>query len=321
MTLTDAERRSNVGAYWALASVFGFSLNDVLVKLLSGDYALYQLMFARSIVGIAFVAFLIAPFFGSLGDLRTRRLGLHVLRGLAVVFANFCFFLALATLRLADAVAIFFVSPLIITVLSVVFLKERVGPRRWLAVFVGLAGVLIVLRPGTEAFQPTALLPVLAACGYAALHILTRKIGGTENAIAMAFYIQCTFLAVSCAAGLAFGSGYFDVFDHPSATFLFRAWTIPETRDLVLMAGLGVCTGFAGFCISQAYRRSEAALVAPFEYAALPLAVIWGLLIFDEWPDGVALLGISIVMTSGLVLIWREAVARRRMLSALPKRL
>ena len=320
MTLSDVERSSHTGAFWALVAVLCFSTNDVLVKFLSGGYPLYQLIFFRTLFGLAFIFTVLVPLTGTLAVLKTRRLKVQLLRGLCVVFANFCFFLGLAAMPLAEAVAIFFISPLAISVFSVIFLGERVGPRRWAAIAAGLLGVLIVLRPGTEAFQTAALLPLAAALGYATLHILTRKIGGTENATAMAFYIQVTFFFFAGTAGLILGDGRFETFDHPSMEFLFRAWVWPTNFDLALIALLGITSSLGGFTISQAYRRSEAAFVAPFEYAAMPLAVFWGLSIFGEWPDHAAWAGIALIMVSGLVLIWREAAQRRRVRAA-PKRL
>lgn len=320
MTLTDAERSTPVGALWALVAVICFSTNDVLVKFLSGGYPLYQLIFFRTLFGIAFILAVLVPLTGgSLSMLKTRRLRVHLARGACVVFANFCFFLGLAAMPLAEAVAIFFVSPLVITVFSVIFLGETVGPRRWTAIAAGLLGVLIVLRPGTEAFRYAALLPLAAAFGYATLHILTRKIGDTENATAMAFYIQATFFLFAGTAGLFLGDGRFEVYEHPSLEFLFRAWEMPGGFDLALIALLGITSSLGGFTISQAYRRSEAAFVAPFEYVAMPLAVFWGLTIFGEWPDMSAWAGIALILVSGLVLIWREAAARRRVRAA-PKR-
>ncbi|MEQ9037805.1 MAG: DMT family transporter [Silicimonas sp.] len=324
MTLTDAERSTPVGALWALVAVLCFSTNDVLVKFLSGGYPLYQLIFFRTLFGLAFILVVLVPLTGgSLSMLRTSRLRVHILRGCCVVFANFCFFLGLAAMPLAEAVAIFFISPLAISVFSVVFLGETVGPRRWAAIAAGMLGVVVVLRPGSEAFQVAALLPLVAAFGYATLHILTRKIGGTENATAMAFYIQVTFFFFAGTAGLFTGDGRYETFDHPSMEFLFRAWVWPSGFDLALIALLGMTSALGGFTISQAYRRSEAAYVAPFEYAAMPLAVFWGLSIFGEWPDPWAWAGIGLIMTSGLVLIWRETVSRRRTLDAAmhPKRL
>ena len=321
MSLTDAERSSFVGAYWAFAAVFAFAINDVVIKFLSGDYPLYQVMFVRSLIGLLFVVAVLVPLTGTRDMLKTTRLWIHVLRGLCVVCANFFFFLSLAALPLADAVAIFFISPMLISVFSVVFLGEYVGPRRWAAILIGLLGVLIVVRPGTSAFQIASLLPVVAAVGYAFLHILTRRIGDTENATSMVFYIQVTFLTVSSTAGLALGHGQFNVFEHPSAVFLLRAWVWPETFDLSLMIFSGVVTSVGGYMISQAYRRSEAALVAPFEYIALPLSVGFGMVLFAEFPDAIALSGIALIILSGLVMIWRETVARRRAVLDGPNRL
>ena len=314
-------RASNLGALWAIIAMLCFSINDVLVKFLSGDYPLYQVIWFRTIFGLAFILFVIVPITGSPAMLRTKRLRTHIIRGLCVVFANLCFFLGLASMPLAEAVAIFFISPLLISIFSVVFLKETVGPRRWAAIGMGMVGVLIVLRPGTSAFQLAALLPLVAAVGYASLHMMTRRIGISENTTSMAFYIQLTFFIFSSLAALLTFDGRFDVYDHPSLEFLFRAWVWPTPRDLLLMAALGLTSSTGGFMISRAYSRSEAALVAPMEYIAMPMAVFWGLTVFGEWPDSMAWAGIALIMVSGLVLIWRETVARRRMALDAPTRL
>ncbi|MEM6610516.1 MAG: DMT family transporter [Pseudomonadota bacterium] len=305
------ERAPVIGALWALFAAVGFSAVDVIVKFLSSGYAHYQITFFRTVIAFAVLLVLIAPLTGSGLNFRTRRLGAHLLRGLCVVFANLCFFLALAAMPLAEAVAIFFVSPFLIALFSIFFLGETVGPRRWAAIAVGLLGVLIVLRPGTAAFQYAALLPIAAAAGYGMLHIITRRIGGTESAATLTFYTMIVMMGVAGLAGVAFGNGWLDLFDHPSLSFLFRAWVWPAAFDLLLITVLGVAIAFAGFAISEAYRTSEAAFIAPFEYIALPLSVLWGVVVFDEWPDVWAVTGIGLIMMSGLVLVWREAVARR----------
>ncbi len=228
------------------------------------------------------------------------------------------FFLGLASMPLADAVAIFFVSPLLIAVASVIFLGETVGPRRWAAIGMGFVGVVIVVRPGTSAFQVAALFPVLAAVAYASLHTLTRKMGATEGAAVLIFYIQITMLCASAAFGLSLGHGGFAGSNMPALEFLLRGWVWPERFDLMLMIATGVCTAFGGFGIGQAYRASEAAFVAPFEYIALPIAIVTGWVIFSEWPDTTAFAGISLILGSGLVLIWRETVVRRGAVSRPP---
>jgi drug/metabolite transporter (DMT)-like permease len=319
MTLVDTRSAPMAGAVWALASTVAFSANDMLIKFLSGDYPLHQLIFFRSAVGLLVVVALILPFSGGLGSVRTTRLGLHLWRGLLVVLSNVFFFMALAAMPLAEAVAIFFVCPLLIALSSVVFLGETVGPRRWGAVALGLIGVTVVLRPGTEAFQPASLLPLLAAVCYAGLHTLTRKIGATDSAGALIFYIQLSFVATSALVGLVAGHGEWAGTGDPSLDFLLRGWVWPGMRDLGIMVFIGFASAAGGYAIGQAYRLSEAALVAPIEYAAIPLSVFWGWAIFGELPDAVAFGGIALILAAGLILVWREAVARRAPVSPPPR--
>jgi drug/metabolite transporter (DMT)-like permease len=307
------------GIAWALASVLAFSTNDMLIKFLSGDYPLHQIILTRSLIGMVVVLAVILPLSGGIGSVRTKRLGLHLLRGFAVVLSNVFFFMALAAMPLAEAVAIFFICPLLISVASVVFLGETVGPRRWAAIGIGLVGVGIVLRPGTEAFQMASLLPLVAAVCYTALHTLTRKIGATEGAGSLIFYIQLCFIVSSAAVGLVAGHGEWAGSGDPSLEFLLRAWVVPPASDLGVMAFIGVASAVGGYAIGQAYRLSEAALVAPIEYAAIPMSVFWGWVMFAELPDGVAFGGMALILSAGLILVWREAVARRVPVSPPPR--
>ena len=308
-----------IGALCAMAAAVLFSINDMAIKFLSDGYALHQVVLIRSVVGMAVWLILVMPFSGGLSVVKTKRLGMHILRGMCVVVANLCFFLGLAAMPLADAVAIFFVSPLLITVFSVVFLKEKVGPFRWGAIVVGFVGVLVMVKPGTGSFQIAALLPIIAATGYATLHILTRKIGGTESAATMLFYIQVTFIVASGLIGLALGGGQFSGNAHPSLEFLTRAWVFPETADWGILIAIGVGGAGGGYLISQAYRLSEAAFAAPFEYLAMPLAILFGVLVFDEWPELNAWFGIALIIGSGLVLLWRESVKKRPLTETAPR--
>jgi len=303
--------RTLLGILSALGAAACFSVNDVSIKFLSGDYALHQVVLVRSLVGMVFILAVLVPLYGGLQVLRTQRIGMHVLRGICVVFSNLAYFMALSVMPIAEAVAIFFVAPLVTTVFSVVFLGEAVGPRRWLAVVIGLIGVLVVMRPGSGAFQPAALLVLAAATSYAALLTFTRHIGGTEQAATMAFYIQLSFVLTSGLAGLALGQGQFQAVDDGVLAFVTRPWVWPGAADLALMALTGLASGFGGFLISQAYRLCEAGLAAPFEYVALPMSVFWGITVFGEWPDIWSLTGICMILGGGLYMIWRETVIAR----------
>jgi drug/metabolite transporter (DMT)-like permease len=297
---------ATIGALCALGATMGFTMNDMAVKYLSSDYAMHQVIGIRSVIAMGITLLLIMPLTGGFSQMRTRRPFTHVLRGLFVVGANMAFFLALAAMPMADATAIFFVSPMIIAIFSVIFLKETVGPRRWMAISLGLLGVLIMIRPGSDTFSPIALLPLLAAASYAALHTLTRKLGVTESAATLAFYIQLTFVAFSAVVGLAIGDGRFDTGGHASMAFLTRAWVWPAAADWPFFVITGVGSAIGGLLISQAYRLCEAALVAPLEYAAMPMAILWGVFVFGDWPDSWSWAGILLIICSGIYMIWRE---------------
>jgi drug/metabolite transporter (DMT)-like permease len=299
-----------LGALCAVLSVMFFSANDVAIKWLSDGYALHQVVLIRSLIGLVVIFAVIAPLTDGLAIIRTKRLRVHLLRGSFVVFANLTFFLGLAAMPLAEAVAIFFVSPLVITVFSVVFLGETVGPRRWAAIAVGFLGVIIMVRPGTSAFQLASLLPLVSAFCYAGMHILTRRIGGTESAATMAFYIQIMFVIVCATMGLTVGWGQFADQSDPSLAFLLRAWDWPQMADAPVFLALGAGTAFAGYLVSQAYRVAEASFVAPFEYLALPMAVVWGMLVFDEFPGLWDYLGMALILAAGLFMVRRETRTR-----------
>ncbi|MBZ8118378.1 DMT family transporter [Roseovarius sp. LXJ103] len=320
MSTVEIRRNNLIGAACALCAIVCFSFNDMGIKFLSDTYALHQIVFLRTLVGLAFFACAIMPFAGGLGLIRTTRIKAHLLRGGFVVFANMSLFLGLAALPIADAIAIFFVSPLLIAVLSVFVLGEVVGPRRWAAIAIGFVGVIIIVQPGTSAFQIASLLPAFAALLYGSMHMLTRKIRGTESAATMTFYILFTFLVASAAFGLAFGHGNFETGAHPSLSFLLRAWAPVTPGDIPIIIMLGVTGVMGGMLISQAYRLAEAAFAAPSEYVAMPLAIMWGVTVFGTWPTANAWFGIALILVSGLYLVWRETAQDKTPKSPQPPR-
>jgi drug/metabolite transporter (DMT)-like permease len=198
------------------------------------------------------------------------------------------------------------VSPLLMTILSVVVLGEKVGPRRWAAVGLGLLGVVIMFRPGEGLFQPAAILVLISALSYAAVNMMTRHMRATESAFALNFYVQCGFIIVCTGMGLAVGDGRFAGSDDASLAFLLRGWVWPATEDWPAFIACALSVSIGGLMIGQAYRLGEAALVASFEYVALPLAVIWGLVVFGTLPDVWGWVGIALIMAAGLYTLWRE---------------
>ena len=311
--MTVARSGALVGIFCAAGASIGFSLNDMLVKFFSGDYPLHQIVLIRSIIGMSLTAGIFMQMEGGWRNLRTRRPFMHLARGLGLVAANLTFFTGLAALPLADATAIFFVAPLVIAALSVLFLGEQVGWRRWLAIAVGFIGVLVIVRPTSASFQVAAIMPVIAACCYAAVHIMTRKMGPTESASTMAIYVQLCFLVVSVLFGLAIGDGKFATDAHPSLAFVFAPWVWPAPDDFGLLLLVGASSATGGYLISQAYRSAEAGLVAPFEYLSLVFAIFWGFVVFSEAPSLAAAAGIALIIGSGLYLAFRESLRGARL--------
>ncbi|MBL4918024.1 DMT family transporter [Tabrizicola sp. DMG-N-6] len=293
----------------AFAAAVIFSVNDASIKFLSGGYALHQLVLIRAMFGLGIIVLLLMPFAGGLGLMRTQKPLQQIGRGCLVIVSNLCFFLGLAELQMAEAVALFFVAPLLITALSVPLLGEKVGPRRWAAVAVGLVGVLVMLRPGMGLFQPAMLFPVIAALSYALVHMMTRRMAATESAATMTFYVQLCFIVVAGLMGLTVGDGRLDPGPDSPFGFLLRAWVWPDPGDWPVLLLIGIASTAGAYLMAQAYRLCEAGLAAPFEYANLPMAILLGLLIFGEWPDLVAWAGIFLIAGSGLYMFWREARA------------
>ena len=289
-----------------MGASLAFSLNDITVKYFTDSLPLHEVILFRSLFGMAFILFLFGRGVPLKTMFSTRRLSRHILRGLSVVVANFAFFAGLAALPLAEASAIFFIAPLLITGFSAFFLGEYVGVWRWTALLVGLLGVLIIVKPGSAAFQWAVILPLLSAIAYATLHTITRSMGLAESPITMSLYIQLVFIVVCLGMGLMFGDGRFAGLGHPSAEFILRSWAWPSGRDVLLFVAAGFFSASGGYLISQAYRSSSAGLVAPFEYSTVILAVLWGYIFWQEVPGLSSAFGIFLIIASGVFVAIRE---------------
>ncbi|WP_284261197.1 DMT family transporter [Roseicyclus amphidinii] len=306
-----------------LLGMLCISVNDMGIKLLSGDYPLHQMVFVRSGIGLAICLVLLRAE-GGVALLHTDRPLLHGLRAGLIVTANMLFFAALSVMPLGVATALFFVAPLFITLLAIPVLGEPVGRYRMGAIVVGFVGVGVMMAPGVdwgEIGRASLLLPVLAAACYAGMQVLTRKLGARSAASAMAIYIQSAFLLVSLGFFVVAGDGRFaDGVEHPAAVFLLRAWVWPAAGDWWLFGLLGVMSGAIGYCLSMAYKHGTASVVASYEYVALPLAIFWGWAIFGEVPRPVVWLGIALIAGAGLYVFARERAQDRALASARPIR-
>ena len=262
------------------------TVNDALIKWVTRDHPIAQSMFIRGLF-VMVPILLLAQRNGGLASFRVQRWGLQLLRGALSVVATFLYIIALGLMPLADAVAITFAAPLMITALAPWTLGETVGWRRRLAVAAGFSGVLVMLRPGQGSVQLAALLPLGVAVCEAVRDLVTRRMVRSESSVSMT---AVSSVMVTLAGGLvAIGD-----------------WRSVSTSALWIMALCGLLMGSAHFLMVEAFRHAEAAIVAPFRYSSVLWAVLIGIALFQDWPDIYMLLGSAIVICSGLYILRRE---------------
>lgn len=287
------------GAGLLVFFVFIISIQDVIVKWISGDYPVHEIVLIRSVLAILPVL-LIVRFEGGFKSLHTRHLRGHMVRSAFMFLSYIFFYLALAVLPLAETVTLFFASPLFITILAVAFLHEKVDARGWLAVLAGFCGVVVMLKPGVRIIQPAGVMAVTAAFFYAASAIMSRWLGKTETGVSLVFYPTIMYIGFSAIAGIALNGG--STADPVSShlVFLFRAWQMPSPGDFLLLIVIAIIAAAAFYCASQAYRLAPPSVLAPLEYIAVPLSAGWGYVIWRELPGPQALIGMLLIVGSGL---------------------
>lgn len=299
-------RAALLGILCMFGAVFAGTILDVAIKFLSGGYPLHEIILIRTLVAIAVLIGVALYQDGHFAQFRTRRPVTHLIRTLVVLASNVCFFTGLAAMPFADALAISFVAPLFITAFSALFLREHVGPHRWAAVIAGLAGVVVMLRPGAGVIDPAAILVLLAALFYAISHLMGRHMRATESTVTQNIFLHLGFLLTSIAMGLVAGDGRYMTDPDNVLAFLVRPWVWPSLADWPVLILTGLSVAVAGLLASQAYRLAEAALIAPFEYFGLPVAILAGGVVFGTWPDATAWAGIVLIGGAGLYILWRE---------------
>jgi drug/metabolite transporter (DMT)-like permease len=282
------------GILLLVGAVSTFSVLDTIAKYLSATYPVPMIVWARYVFHVLFMLFVLGHSVGW-GLVRSRRPGLQVIRGLVLAASSMFFFSALARLPIAEASAITFVSPLLLTAMSVWLLRERVRLSAWVAVCVGFAGVLIIVRPGGAVFQPAALLALATAACFATYQLLTRKLAGVDSTIATLF--------IGAAVGTAVMTLLVPFF-----------WKLPETAwHALLFVVMGILGAGGHFVLIRAFEYAPASVLAPFVYAQLVMVLLMGWLVFDAFPDGPSLLGMAIIVASGVWIATHQTrVAPRR---------
>lgn len=283
-----SSRNATVGILAISASVLLFSLMSVFIKQVSDHIPVAEIVFFRCLIGLL-PAVIAVGLAGGVAELRTRRFGGHVVRAAVGVTAMSLMFWSFALLPLADATAVNFTAPLFLTALSAPLLGEKVGVYRWGAVLTGFVGMLIMLRPGEGMLDFGSLVALGAALMQAFAMVAVSQLSRTEAAGTIVFYFT-GLSALLFAVPLPF------------------IWVTPAGHaDWLMLLGVGVTGGCAQLCLTHAYAHARAVVLAPFTYASLLWAALFGWLLWGDLPDNQTLVGAALVAAGGLFIVYREA--------------
>ncbi len=276
-----------------LISIVLFSAMDSIVKWLGGSYPTHQIMFFRCAVAMVPIVVIITMR-GGISLLRIQEPFLLSLRCLLGITAMGFAFYAFSLMRLADGLAILHTTPLFMTVLSIMFLKERVGLHRWAAVMAGFIGMTIVVRPGNSMFESGSFYMLLAAFCISCTTILIRHLSIRSDPVNLTFYFTMSGVLIS------------------SIAIFFLGWQAPEGRDWAFFIAVGFLGGMAQYLMNVSYRQAQISMVSPLKYLSIGFGGMIAYFVWSELPDLQSLVGISIIIACGLYTLHRELFHNRK---------
>lgn len=276
-----------------LLAILLFDLQAVIIKVLGDHYPVQQLAGFRNIFGLipsVLVLYLSSDWHKNGRQLKIRQWRLGLLRGFFIAAAQYCFYLSITRMELATATTLTYISPVLITMLSIPILKHEVGIWRWVAVGIGFIGVLLIMRPGGELFDIYSLLPIGASLGYSLSTVCVRLFDRQVPTALINMYASCGAL-MGALLILFFTTGYLQV---------------DSLQDWVLLVTMGLVGGFAVLALINAYRLARPASLSPYEYFGIPFAFMLGWIFFGEAPFDKLLPGVFLIIAGGLLIAWRE---------------
>ena len=275
--------QNQIGVLYMVGSVICFSVMDICVKWLD-YYPVGQVLFLRFFIGFIPIIFII-PKDKIFSFYKTSRPGLHAFRAISGAAAIIALFIGLRELPLADVVSLTFGGPIFVTVASIFFLSEKVGIKRWSAVFLGFIGMLLIVQPAFIDLNYFYITPIVFCIFFACVAISVRSLSKTEPNYTIAFYF--TFLCTLLGLGSIF----------------FVEWKMPSLVDFIIFVVMGLCGSIANLLLTQSYRLAEASLVTPIKYLSLVFAIVFGFLIWSEVPKILTLIGALLVIASSLITV------------------
>ena len=282
--------KNQLGIIFMILSVISFSVMDIVVKLMSSHYPTGQLIFFRGFFGLIPILFIIPK--ERIGNLlKTEKIKLHLVRAFGGAFAMTFLYLGLKFLPIADAITISFAAPIFATIFSIIFLNEKVRLIRWLAIFFGLTGVIIVLKPGTELFTYYSFFPILFCIGFATISIAIKKLSKTEPDYLIALYFTLVLILFGLIS-------------------ISMGWKKIDISDIHYLIIIGLSGSIGNIFLTKSIREADISLVTPIKYLSLVFAIIAGWLLFNEIPSVLTISGAMLIILSTFVIFKREAAKK-----------
>ena len=307
------------GIILILLAMMVFSVQDGIMKHIYNFVSLYEIYLIRTIV--SFVLILIFLIITKKPIVFKSQYPLLTFTRVILFFFGFSsFYVSLTVLPLGTATALFFVTPFLITIFAHFFLKEEIGLRRWSAVVVGFIGVYITLNPDFSNFNYLSLLPILCALCYSLSMIIIKKTSDKDSVYTQTFTFYIGAIIISIIFYFIIGDGQYNVSDHPASQFIFREWFVDFNSNILLMTATGVTATLAFLFLFTAYSIASPAVVSPFEYSILFWSPLVGWLYFDEIPSLNTVVGILIIVSSGVYIFMREKAQNQSIATEKPLR-
>ena len=307
------------GIFLILLGMAFFSVQDALIKFIYNDIALYELYMVRTITAFALLLFFMIIAKKKI-IFKTHFLLLTIVRVIFFFFGFSFFYISLTFMSLAMANALFFSSPFFMSILAMIFLKEKIGIRRWSAIIAGFIGVFIVLNPDFKDFNFMKLSPVLCAIFYSSSMIITKITSKKDNVYTQMMHLYIGALLISLIFYLTMGNGELNNFSDPTFQFIFREWFVNINYSWPFVILMGFIASVSFYCVFTAYSIASPSLVSLFEYSLIIWAIITGYLLFNEMPNTRTFLGAFIIIAAGIYIYFREKVKDQMIVTDTPNR-
>ena len=307
------------GILFILTGMALFSVQDSLIKYIFEDTALYELYFGRTLTALILLALYLKITSQKL-VMKTYYPLLTTVRVICFFFGFSFFYISLTYMSLAMANALFFSSPFFISILAIVFLGEKVGIRRWLAIIVGFLGVYIVLNPNFENFDYTKLAPVACALFYAISMTITKITSDKDSVYSQMFHLYIGAIGISIIFFIFTGKGQFNTFSDPTLQFILREWFTNPTYSWPFIIIMGLVASLSFYFVFSAYSIASPSVVSLFEYSLIIWAIIIGYLLFNDIPTVRTFIGVALIIGAGVYIYIREKARDQMIASDTPNR-